>query len=81
MEVAAPPAQPPVQSGHHFGNGLSERPVVEFASHGLTQPLLAARAGFDMDSTTRVFTLFAESSPIQYEVFYNRETAMQGLKE
>ena len=32
-------------------------------------------------STTRVFMLFAESSPVQYEVFYNRETAMQWLKE
>ena len=32
-------------------------------------------------STTRIFMLFAESSPIQYEVFYSRETAMQWLKE
>lgn len=32
-------------------------------------------------STARVFMVFAESSPIQYDVFYNRETAMQWLKE
>jgi hypothetical protein len=32
-------------------------------------------------STARVFMVFADSSPIQYSVFYNRETAMQWLKE
>ncbi|HWN94673.1 MAG TPA: hypothetical protein VNT99_06560 [Methylomirabilota bacterium] len=32
-------------------------------------------------STARVFMVFAESSPIQYDVFYNRETAMQWLQE
>ena len=32
-------------------------------------------------SVARVFMVFAESSPIQYNVFYNRETAMQWLKE
>jgi hypothetical protein len=32
-------------------------------------------------STARVFMVFAESSPIQYNVFYNRETAMQWLGE
>jgi hypothetical protein len=32
-------------------------------------------------SITRVFMVFAESSPIQYDVFYNPETAMQWLKE
>jgi hypothetical protein len=32
-------------------------------------------------STTRVFMVFAESSPIQYNVFYSRETAMQWLRE
>jgi len=31
--------------------------------------------------TARVFMVFAESSPVQYNVFYNRETAMQWLKE
>jgi hypothetical protein len=31
-------------------------------------------------STARVFMVFAEDSPIQYDVFYNRETAMQWLK-
>jgi hypothetical protein len=28
-------------------------------------------------STTRVFIIFAENSPIQVDVFYNRETALQ----
>jgi hypothetical protein len=32
-------------------------------------------------SIMRVFMVFADSSPIQYSVFYNRETAMQWLKE
>lgn len=32
-------------------------------------------------STTRVFMLFADSSPIQYSVFYSRDTAMEWLKE
>ena len=32
-------------------------------------------------SAARVFMVFAESSPIQYNVFYNRETAMQWLEE
>jgi hypothetical protein len=32
-------------------------------------------------STARVFMTFADPSPIQYSVFYNRETAMQWLKE
>ena len=31
-------------------------------------------------SITRVFTIFAESSPIQYDVFYNRESALEWLK-
>lgn len=31
-------------------------------------------------STSRIFAMFAESSPIQYSVFYNRETAMQWLR-
>ena len=32
-------------------------------------------------STVRVFMVFAESSPIQYNVFYTRETALQWLRE
>ena len=32
-------------------------------------------------SVARVFMVFAESSPIQYTVFYNRETALQWLRE
>jgi len=32
-------------------------------------------------SITRVFMLFADSSPIQYNVFYSRETAMEWLNE
>jgi hypothetical protein len=32
-------------------------------------------------SLGRMFTIFAESSPVQYDVFYNLETAMQWLKE
>ena len=32
-------------------------------------------------SIMRVFIVFADSSPIQYNVFYSRETAMQWLKE
>ena len=32
-------------------------------------------------NTTRVFMLFADSSPIQYDVFYSRETAMEWLEE
>jgi hypothetical protein len=31
--------------------------------------------------TTRVFMLFAESGPVQYNVFYNMENAMAWLKE
>jgi hypothetical protein len=31
-------------------------------------------------STARVFMIFADSSPIQYDVFYSRETAMEWLK-
>jgi len=31
-------------------------------------------------STARLYMVFAESSPIQYGVFYNRETALQWLK-
>lgn len=31
--------------------------------------------------TVRVYMVFAESGPVQYSVFYNRETAMQWLKE
>jgi hypothetical protein len=30
-------------------------------------------------NVARVFMVFADSSPIQYSVFYNRETAMQWL--
>ena len=32
-------------------------------------------------SITRMFMLFADSSPIQYGVFYSRETAMEWLRE
>ena len=32
-------------------------------------------------STARVFLVFAESSPIQYSIFYNLETARQWLRE
>ena len=32
-------------------------------------------------STTRVFMIFADSSPIQYDVFYSRETAMEWLRK
>ena len=32
-------------------------------------------------SLSRMFMMFAESSPIQYDVFYNRESAMKWLKE
>jgi hypothetical protein len=32
-------------------------------------------------TASRLFTLFAESGPIEYGVFYNRETAMQWVKE
>ena len=32
-------------------------------------------------SAARVFMVFAESGPIQYNVFYNLETAMQWLRE
>jgi hypothetical protein len=31
--------------------------------------------------TVRVFMVFADASPIQYDVFYNRETAMKWLQE
>jgi hypothetical protein len=32
-------------------------------------------------SIMRVFMVFADTSPIQYSVFYSRETAIQWLKE
>ncbi len=32
-------------------------------------------------SIMRVFMVFADSSPVQYDVFYSRETAMQWLRE
>jgi hypothetical protein len=32
-------------------------------------------------SVARVFMMFAESSPVQYDVFYNREAAMQWLRQ
>ena len=42
MEVSAPAPQQPVQSGHRFGYAPMQRPVVQFAPHGLR----AAVAGF-----------------------------------
>jgi hypothetical protein len=35
----------------------------------------------DQFSLARMFTVFAESGPVQYDVFYNMETALQWLKE
>ena len=31
-------------------------------------------------SISRMFLVFAESSPVQYDVFYNREAALEWLK-
>ena len=35
----------------------------------------------DQFSLARMFTVFAGSGPVQYDVFYNMETALQWLKE
>ena len=58
-----------------FANDVNRRPGPAWRSRR------AVVAGSPAQySTTRVFVLFAESSPIQYDVFYNRETALQWLK-
>jgi hypothetical protein len=59
-----------------FADDVNRRPGPAWRSKRAV--IVASTAHY---SITRMFMLFAESSPIQYNVFYSRETAMEWLKE
>ena len=59
-----------------FADDVNRRPGPAWRSKRAV--IVASTAHY---SVTRMFMLFADSSPIQYNVFYSRETAMEWLKE
>lgn len=59
-----------------FADDVNRRPGPAWRSKRAV--IVASTAHY---SITRVFMLFAESSPIQYNVFFSRETAMEWLNE